>query len=161
MINKVNGVLNKWIKVYSNGHSKVTKRVLLLSKIYLSTRVPHSCLVIFSAATWPMYWPAICGVSVKIIIIMIIIMIIIIRTRIIKTNVWSLAVPINSSVFYAATSCCHVLYILTIDWPAFHFNYNSNVRLANNPVIDIWLDHNLLSNVLPKSPVYSSKWRFI
>ena len=63
--------------------------------------------------------------------------------------------------FYIVANHCHVLYILTTDVSFFFYNNTSSIWLTNNPVIDIRLDHELSStDVLPKIPVYCSKWRF-
>ena len=129
----------KWNKI-------LNEKVWILAKIDLSARVADSFLVIgLIFATRIMCWVVtICG-SIKVIII------------------WgsnegrSIRVPINLIWCHTITSCCYVFYIPTTHWSIFLCDQTSTIWLTNNPIIHVWLDHQLFPNVLPKIPVYSPK----
>ncbi len=117
---------------------------LILAKIDLSARVADSFLLISSIfATRIMCWP---GFFTKEIIIGG------------SFQDWPINVPNNCIWHHTSTSCCHVLNILTTHCSICLCDQTSTIWLTNNPIIDVWLDHELFPNVLPKIPVYSPTW---
>ena len=123
----------------------MNEKVWLLSKIDLSTRVADSFLLISVIhATRIMSWPAHTCRSIKDIIITI------------CNETWCMWPPLHAIWYHTTTSCCHVINIFTIHWSIFLSDYISTIWLTNNPIINGWLDHELLSNIFPNIPVHGS-----
>ena len=123
----------------------------LLANVDLSSRVGNSFLlmsefIIFPSPTRFVHWPVTACVSIKVII------------NITRMQGRSFSPPCQSIWYYTSTSCCHVLYILTTHWSMCLCDQTSTIWLTNNPIIDVWLDHEIFPNVLPKIPVYSPTW---
>ena len=126
----------------------------------LSTRIGNSFLLMSRCVIFPnmytariVFWPAL--------VICISVIQIEKRSQWIGIKTWSTRVPPNFIWYHTTTGRCHIFYILANDWSVFFGDYASAIRFANNPVVYVWFDHELVPDFVPLIPIYSSKWRLI
>lgn len=72
---------------------------------------------------------------------------------------WTRIYPIDFW-WWIMTIWCHVSYILTSHWSILLCYQAPSIRLTNDPIINVWLDHYFTPDVLPKTVIDSASCSF-